>query len=54
MSESAADRGEVWLLFRISYLMLSVEGSLGLLSLGNVRVNYGPGTLGLEHGPFVP
>ena len=47
--------GEVWLFpHGISYLMLSVEGSLGLLSLGNVRVNYGPGTLGLEHGPFVP
>ena len=29
-------------------------GSLGLLSLGIVRVDFGPGTLGLEHGSFVP
>ena len=38
----------------ISYLMLSVEGSLELRYLGIGRVDYGPATLGREHGSFVP
>ena len=38
----------------ISYLMLSVEGSLGLRYLGIGRVVSGPATLGREHGTFVP
>ena len=48
--------GEVWLFpHGISYLMLSVEGSLGLRYLGIGRVDYGPATLGREHhGTFVP
>ena len=48
--------GEVWLFpHGISYLMLSVEGSLGLRNLRNGRVGYTrPATLGWEHGSFVP
>ena len=47
--------GEVWLFpHGISYLMLSVEGSLGLRYLGIGRVVSGPATLGREHGTFVP
>ena len=41
-------------LYIISYLMLSVEGSLELRYLGIGRVDYGPATLGREHGSFVP
>ena len=47
-------RGGLALLYIISYLMLSVEGSLGLRYLGIGRVVSGPATLGREHGSFVP
>ena len=48
--------GEVWLFpHGISYLMLSVEGSLGLRYLGIGRAGHTRlATLGREHGTFVP
>ena len=48
--------GEVWLFpHGISYLMLSVEGSLGLRYLGIGRAGHTRlATLGREHGSFVP
>ena len=47
---------EVWLFpHGISYLMLSVEGSLGLRYLGIGRAGHTRlATLGREHGTFVP
>ena len=48
--------GEVWLFpHGISYLMLSVEGSLGLRYFGFGRAGHTRlATLGREHGSFVP